>query len=364
MTQLVQADQSAGLSRDLRFDILKVIGLLCIILAHTEPPEYIAQIRNFDVPLMVVVSGALFYYTSRNRDYVLIDYLRKRVPRLILPVWCFLVIFFISTYLVDWLLLEDYSLSFTTFLSGLFLVGEIKYFWIIRVFILIAIASPILLKLYRALGDWKRFLAVLGFIYLSYEGVLVLLGDIEVPLLGTLANEKFLLYAIPYGCLYGLGMVLPNLSRRSAIAILAFFFSLFLCLFVVYSLRSGEIIYTQGYKYPPRLFYLSYGIFMCMLLNLLVSEVKLATNLFTDFIVFVSQSSLWIYLWHTCFLYYWKTASSQLPQLGDYFVLTFLVITALSISITYVQKQAISAFINTTSPGQKYAKTLTMMFLR
>ncbi|MEA5509778.1 hypothetical protein VB715_08375 [Crocosphaera sp. UHCC 0190] len=53
-------------TRSLEFDILKTLGIFCIILAHTLPKTevFIYQLRNFDVPLMVIVSGALFWMTS------------------------------------------------------------------------------------------------------------------------------------------------------------------------------------------------------------------------------------------------------------------------------------------------------------
>ena len=40
-------------------DAAKVVGLLCIVMAHVSPPGIVAQLRNFDVPLMVIVSGIL-----------------------------------------------------------------------------------------------------------------------------------------------------------------------------------------------------------------------------------------------------------------------------------------------------------------
>lgn len=42
--------------RILRYDILKVIALLCIILAHVNPNGLVFQLRNFDVPLMIIIS--------------------------------------------------------------------------------------------------------------------------------------------------------------------------------------------------------------------------------------------------------------------------------------------------------------------
>ncbi|MDY7013155.1 MAG: hypothetical protein SVX43_06045 [Cyanobacteriota bacterium] len=56
--------------RDIRLDVLKTIGIILIILAHTNPPIWIHQIRNFDVPLMVLLSGTLFYSSSsKSQDY-------------------------------------------------------------------------------------------------------------------------------------------------------------------------------------------------------------------------------------------------------------------------------------------------------
>lgn len=40
-------------------DFLKMLGLLCIMLAHVNPPQIIMQLRNFDVPFMVILSGML-----------------------------------------------------------------------------------------------------------------------------------------------------------------------------------------------------------------------------------------------------------------------------------------------------------------
>jgi len=53
--------------RDARFAILKVIAFLGIILAHAKPPTFIFQLRNFDVPMLVLVSGALFVISLRGR---------------------------------------------------------------------------------------------------------------------------------------------------------------------------------------------------------------------------------------------------------------------------------------------------------
>lgn len=79
-----------------KIDILKTIGLICIILAHVNPPNIIFQLRNFDVILMIMISASLFFdkkFEFNRKNYK--EYLAKRVKRLLLPTWLFLSIFFI-----------------------------------------------------------------------------------------------------------------------------------------------------------------------------------------------------------------------------------------------------------------------------
>ena len=81
--------------RDIKFDLMRIIGLAAIILAHTSPPWPISQLRNFDVPLMVIVSGAVFGLSSNNKiNYF--HYLIGRTARLLLPTYIFLIIFFVG----------------------------------------------------------------------------------------------------------------------------------------------------------------------------------------------------------------------------------------------------------------------------
>ncbi len=46
--------------RDTRIDFLRFVGLIMIIFAHVNPPAVLFQLRNFDVPLMVLISGVSF----------------------------------------------------------------------------------------------------------------------------------------------------------------------------------------------------------------------------------------------------------------------------------------------------------------
>ena len=53
--------------RNTNYDLMRFIGISCIVLAHSSAPDIVDQLRNFDVPLMVVVSGISFVqFSSKN----------------------------------------------------------------------------------------------------------------------------------------------------------------------------------------------------------------------------------------------------------------------------------------------------------
>lgn len=80
------------MARDISIDILRCIALIGIVVIHCEPESlWLRQIRNFDVPLMVFLSG-VSYTLSIKDENTLIDggylkYVIKRFKRLILPTW-------------------------------------------------------------------------------------------------------------------------------------------------------------------------------------------------------------------------------------------------------------------------------------
>ncbi len=48
--------------RDESIDALRWLALTGIILVHSEPSAFWAQLRSFDVPLMVILSAVVFTY--------------------------------------------------------------------------------------------------------------------------------------------------------------------------------------------------------------------------------------------------------------------------------------------------------------
>jgi len=358
--------------RDIRFDILKTIAMLCIIFAHVGPENNILfDIRRFDVPLMVIASGTLYYYSANNKKISFWNYLQKRLPRLIAPVWLFLTFFFISADLIFFLLAKPYPFSSSQIIETFLLLKGIGYVWIIRVFILVAIFANPLLKLYKLCKSENKFLALLFLIYLGYEILFIEIKHFNLhSKIITQFVDDYLFYLIPYGCLYGLGIVLLQLRLKKVLFISGIFLSIFLLLAGLYYRNLGHFVSTADFKYPPRMYFVSYGIFMSLFAFYAVDRICYKYNLSNNNhillrgIIFVSSSSLWIYLWHIFFVYYWQTLVVYLPKFASHFMIAFSVVTLGAIAVTYLQKKIISGIISKTRYGQNHSNLLSMLLLK
>jgi fucose 4-O-acetylase-like acetyltransferase len=275
-------------NRDIRFDILKAIGLICIILAHTNNDFVLDQLRNFDVPLMVLVSGALFARSARKNNYSVGTYVQKRFWRLVAPTWCFLSFFFGFSNIVDWLQKKTDFYDWDYILQSYLLIDGLRYVWIIRVFLIIAVLAPFLVKFRDRFKTESRYLLALAIIYTIFELFVNLTSDFDDPDADSETIEaileflywlgykvivgSILFYAMSYGCLFALGMLLPTWTRKFSLRVCLFFLAIFLVQAVYFSSIEGEFFRTQEYKYPPQLYYFSYAIFISIALYQLVDR--------------------------------------------------------------------------------------------
>ncbi len=347
-------------NRDIRYDILRTIGIFCIILAHTNPPPLIFQLRNFDVPLMVIISGAVFGMTSIKKIYTFYSYLRERILRLLLPTWAFLIFFFVFYFLLYSIKGLDYPFSFKYILYSFVLIGGIGYVWIIKVFILAAITGPFLLKINRRINNNLLYFILLSSFYMLYEISYFYYKDTNIFLLDFFI-KNYVFYIFPYGFLFGLGLRLPTLNQKFINIIISIVTVLFILL--AYFYNSDAFIPTQLFKYPPRMYYLLYAIGISLFLYSL-SNHKYIKYIYSNTTTFISSSSLWIYLWHILFLFAWEYFITFFPQWVNNFILKFICISSLSIMITYIQKLIIYNFILKAKIGETKRNLLNTLFLK
>ena len=301
-------------------DVLKFIGICCLFFAHVNGPEFLENIRGFDVPMMVILSGFLAVSSFAKVSNPL-SYIWKRIKRLVIPTWMFLIIFYLCMMVSGQSVKHLDVLKSYLFQRDCGLAGGV---WIIWVYLLCAVMGPILKK-----GmDHKWFLPVAIGVFIAYE--------ILVASFPNLIEIRMLYYsvftAIPYGIILLLGMYLSKLDISKRMIILVCATVVHLMLVGYYVLNQGDYQLISQYKYPARLYYLSYGLSITIILIELFRRIedKLPR---LKLITFVSEHSLWIYLWQIMML----TIVNYVINISNNWLLSWLVLMIGSILLTWVQ---------------------------
>lgn len=303
--------------RDCRIDILRLIALIGIVIAHIGPSDFVMQLRNFDVPLMVILSAISFSLSYRKENYI--KYCWKRVKRLIVPTWIFLSIYF--------LIFEEDDII--TIITSYLLIWGIGYVWIIRVFFLTSVAAPLLYKFNNIVQSNKKFLIVIFLLFVVSEGLILLSTNLVAS--NLIARTLFISY--PYLIIFLFGLRVPSLTKSEMVKTILFYAVLFLAFGVILALISDRIILTSEYKYPPRLYYIVFSFMGSLILYAMSDKIVTLINKFPQYIEYplywLSQHTLWIYLWHIIFVEYVKIYGSSFVR--------FIVVFCGASVLTYLQ---------------------------
>lgn len=293
-------------SRDQRYDLLKVAALVAIVLSHVRPPAALDQLRNFDVPLLVLISGAAYALSTSDKPRAYWAYLRRRLPRLVLPMWVFLALFLPAFWLL--MIAEGRTFPFTIHESlSVFLFSDrMGYTWILRVLIACAIAAPLFESLRRRLGD-----VAFGILAALFTALTALYNGQRPDLTGVPGYELYAwrqLFEIPpYLGLFALGLCLPRADRALVAiaggALLAVWTMQFLLTNGGWPDTLSEAIWPKHFdKYPPRGYYLTYATGVSLLLLALVPPRPTLPRPLSSLVDLLARRSLSFYFWHIAFL--------------------------------------------------------------
>lgn len=268
--------------RDASIDILRFIAIMGILIAHSNPNQFLIQIRGFDVALMVFLSAVCAKgFDKENFNYF--DFFIKRGIRLILPVWIFFVFYYVGVYVFYYLPpLREVLSSFT--------LTSDRYVWIIRILVVLAILAPFIWKYANKLSSTSIIITLsIGF----------LLSECSFEISSSKSFEMVLM-TVPYGTVYFLGMNINKFDRKQQLTLAAFFFISFIALFSYYWIESGKFMLTSYYKSPPRFYYMSYALAatLCMWVYRKQLESFIQKIYLLQFAKFVGSHTYWLYLWH------------------------------------------------------------------
>lgn len=153
------------LERNHAFDAMRFFGVLIIILAHSGPPSWLFQIRNFGTPLLIISSALAHNYIYQHRSFVWKKYYKKRFKRLIIPAWIFLIIFFLSGLFICLLFDIKFPFPTKTIVYSFMFWSGIGYVWIFKVYIILALITPLSLYINNYIDDNKKLLLFDYFIF-------------------------------------------------------------------------------------------------------------------------------------------------------------------------------------------------------
>lgn len=312
------------------YDFLKFLGLSGIIFAHVESPGLVMMLRSFDVPLMVMVSAMLSqrsYSKIKANHHSAALYCISRFKRLVFPTWIFLTFYFALYYVLSG---EAHDIKYYLASYALTRYG-IGYVWVILIYLYCAILVPAFDKI----GFSAKSIALVAIAYLSHEaGYFFGIGTQNKIILSTIY------YIIPYGTLAFIGFNYKNLSSKAKQLIMYSAFLICMALGIYYWIRIGSPQRFSIVKYPPRLYYLTYGVF-CSFAMLMFSE-KHPLKIFESAIIkFISVHSMWIYLWHILVLTIYDWLCNRFSFLPSSWYIKFFMVYTGSIIITVVANKVL-----------------------
>lgn len=167
---------------------------------------------------------------------------------------------------------------------------SIGYVWIMRVFLMMALILPIIYNPVINLNF--TICCIIIFAIICLQHYLVLAVELIDNTIIRFILDETLLYAIGYSPIAIIGLKIRDL-KQSKLYILVIASAAAILLFIGF---HDWIFDPQHYKYPPQSLYLLYGIFISSILWLL--KPRLAPITTHRIFTYLSENSMWIYLWH------------------------------------------------------------------
>lgn len=309
--------------RNLTIDLLRMIGLFLVISAHCNFPDWFYEPREFDVVTLVAVSGMSFYLSAGRTQESYGSYVIKRFRKLVLPVWVFLVFFFLFFRLL--------GRSFTVkeiAESFLLLSGGILFIWVYRIFFINALLNPFL----KRLAEKYSFFGGISLLIIGLGVNELLFRLVGLVLTGTAGKvfDYVVVYTLGYALISWAGILWEKGNRTERMILLAAAAALF-----TLSVIAGGFRNFSESKYPPQLYYISYGLLVTFGLYMLCAALPLNKTA-GQVITWLSVRTMRIYIWHI-FLYY--LLDTMAPSLMDHAWLTYGVLLGGGILGAYLQEK-------------------------
>lgn len=278
--------------RFVEIDLLRGLAMFAMILIHTNAyflssSPFVEQLwdwSQFAVPVFLLCSAYLFFIRTPQFGFA---YIKKRISRLVFPYYVFMIFFFGAI-----LLREPHKLTGQYIFQSIFLIGGIDINWLVLLFLELLFVIPLVGWL------WEKFR--LGFwVYASIATISSL-----IFVFSKFPYDYKLIMWLPYSVLIIYTLFLAKFHTKKWFYPVSLLIggSIFLVLrFIETGMHHSLTFYDN--KYPPNLYFLSYGIFSLALLHFLVKKGLLNFVPVKRLLNFLSVNSFQIFFVHYLLLY-------------------------------------------------------------
>ncbi|HUD20295.1 MAG TPA: acyltransferase [Patescibacteria group bacterium] len=320
--------------RYIHIDILRAIAILGVMLTHSLAvflgPDKINIFWNYLHFVVVAFVGCSGYVTAfsykRLGDMNLLSWYGKRFIRLYIPYALYVVSFALLGLLLP-VFFHYTGISYTGkfFLSSFLLTGGVDVGWLTLLFIQLALITPLLVGLLNNKRALILFLTAIGLFTL-------VTAFFRIPTMYSRAIAW-----LPWAGIFLLGGILAQRDSaktpKSSNGILLFAvlsFGTWLLLRFLLSNLHSPLTFTL-HKYPPDLFYLSYGIAIAGVMYWVASRYQNRLQSANSPIAFLSKHSYGMFFLHLIIL----NGITTVTKHGSALFVSFISIT-LTILMTWI----------------------------
>lgn len=281
--------------RDLSIDIVRAICTMLIMLAHVYPPALLMNIRTFDVTVLVLVSGMSMWYESKRTSSSYLSYVWKRIKKLLIPTYLVITIIFVLSFIACMILKIDFIWSGSQILRSYLLTNvdsAVGYAWIVRIFLMLALVSPILKYINSKVESNVYFASIII--------AMCAISNIAISLFGIGGNVLYswgFLYLIPYSVVALIGLRIMSNKEFINLALLLSS-GAFIASQIYITWEMGGYFIPNEYKYPPQLYYLSYGLIIGIVAYEFFIKAPIRSGRVNGYLRWISTHSFTIYLMH------------------------------------------------------------------
>lgn len=308
--------------RNTTIDFLRGFSVIIIILIHVNAyflsvpvANWLANYSQFAVQIFVFCSAFVFFDRKKNEQFSF-GYFIKRIKRLLIPYYIFLLFYF--PFLI---FIKQTPVSIEGIFKWLFLIGDRDLNWLIVLFLCFLVLMPVI----KLIKDKKIFFWLFLLVCtVTSIGLLFIKPPIHFRWIMWLPWSFVLFFTFFY----------TQTKNKKTFLILSTVVTgiLYVISQYVLLLQKHTLTFTEN-KYPPNMFYLSYGLLCISIFILIYEQFNLKKYSTHALFNFASKYSYEIFFIHFLYLFVFieVTNYKQFTWWG-----LFLIITILSLGTVFI----------------------------